>query len=134
MSSASSIPPWNVQRLPGAGDRVFLVTGGNAGIGYFVAEQLSATGATVVLGSRSPARAEAATASIRARVPGARVRAVRLDLADLASLGTAAESLEVERLDAVVHNAGVALDDPPRRRPWTVTSSCSARTTWGTSP
>ncbi|WP_327135035.1 SDR family NAD(P)-dependent oxidoreductase [Streptomyces sp. NBC_01343] len=115
MSSASSIPPWNVQRLPGAGDRVFLVTGGNAGIGYFVAEQLSATGATVVLGSRSPARAEAATASIRARVPGARVRAVRLDLADLASLGTAAESLEVERLDAVVHNAGVALDDPPRR-------------------
>ncbi|MER6775829.1 MULTISPECIES: SDR family NAD(P)-dependent oxidoreductase [unclassified Streptomyces] len=115
MSSASSIPPWNVQRLPGAAGRVFLVTGGNAGIGYFVAEQLSATGATVVLGSRSPAKAEAATASIRARVPGARVRAVRLDLADLASLGTAAESLEVERLDAVVHNAGVALDDPPRR-------------------
>ncbi|MEV0992423.1 SDR family NAD(P)-dependent oxidoreductase [Streptomyces sp. NPDC049949] len=115
MSSASSIPPWNVQRLPGAVGRVFLVTGGNAGIGYFVAEQLSATGATVVLGSRSPAKAEAATASIRARVPGARVRAARLDLADLASLGTAAESLEVERLDAVVHNAGVALDDPPRR-------------------
>ncbi|MFI1147522.1 SDR family NAD(P)-dependent oxidoreductase [Streptomyces sp. NPDC020817] len=115
MSSASSIPPWNVQRLPGAVGRVFLVTGGNAGIGYFVAEQLSATGATVVLGSRNPAKAEAATASIRARVPGARVRAVRLDLADLASLGTAAESLEVDCLDAVVHNAGVALDDPPRR-------------------
>ncbi|MEV7427888.1 SDR family NAD(P)-dependent oxidoreductase, partial [Streptomyces sp. NPDC091212] len=67
----SSAPPWNVQRLPAADGRVFLVTGGNAGIGYFVAEQLSATGATVVLGSRSPTRAEAATASIRARVPGA---------------------------------------------------------------
>ncbi|MFE2475147.1 SDR family NAD(P)-dependent oxidoreductase [Streptomyces sp. NPDC059389] len=115
MSPASSTQPWNVHRLPRAGGRVFLVTGGNAGIGYFVAEQLSATGATVVLGSRNPARAEAATASIRARVPGARVRAVRLDLADLASLGTVAESLQVERLDAVVHNAGVALDDPPRR-------------------
>ncbi|MFI5671481.1 SDR family NAD(P)-dependent oxidoreductase [Streptomyces sp. NPDC051704] len=115
MSSASSAPPWNVRRLPRADGRVFLVTGGNAGIGYFVAEQLSATGATVVLGSRNPAKAEGATASIRARVPGARVRAVRLDLADLSSLGTAAESLEVERLDAVVHNAGVALDDPPRR-------------------
>ncbi|UQI45826.1 SDR family NAD(P)-dependent oxidoreductase [Streptomyces sp. HU2014] len=115
MSSASSTPPWNVQRLPRADGRVFLVTGGNAGIGYFVAEQLSATGATVVLGSRNPAKAEAATASIRARVAGARVRAVRLDLADLSSLGTAVESLEVERLDAVVHNAGVALDDPPRR-------------------
>ncbi|WP_369193354.1 SDR family NAD(P)-dependent oxidoreductase [Streptomyces djakartensis] len=111
----SSTPSWNVRRLPDAGGRVFLVTGGNAGIGYFVAEQLSATGATVVLGSRSPARAEIATASIRARVPGARVRAVRLDLADLSSLESAVQSLKVERLDAVVHNAGVALDDPPRR-------------------
>ncbi|WP_406179673.1 SDR family NAD(P)-dependent oxidoreductase [Streptomyces sp. NBC_01006] len=117
MSSAFSAPtpPWNVQRLPRADGRVFLVTGGNAGIGYFVAEQLSATGATVVLGSRNPAKAEVATASIRARVAGARVRAVRLDLADLSTLETAVESLEVERLDAVVHNAGVALDDPPRR-------------------
>ncbi|MCX5174823.1 SDR family NAD(P)-dependent oxidoreductase [Streptomyces virginiae] len=115
MSSASSTPPWNVQRLPRADGRVFLVTGGNAGIGYFVAEQLSTTGATVVLGSRNPAKAEAATASIRARVAGARVRAVRLDLADLPSLETVAEALEVEHLDAVVHNAGVALDDPPRR-------------------
>ncbi|CAM5574759.1 SDR family NAD(P)-dependent oxidoreductase [Streptomyces avidinii] len=115
MSSASFTPPWNVQRLPRADGRVFLVTGGNAGIGYFVAEQLSGTGATVVLGCRNPARAEAATASIRARVAGARVRAVRLDLADLSSLETAVESMDVDRLDAVVHNAGVALDDPPRR-------------------
>ncbi|WP_392891881.1 SDR family NAD(P)-dependent oxidoreductase [Streptomyces sp. LN699] len=114
MSSASSTPPWNVRRLPGGAGRVVLVTGGNAGIGYFVAEQLSATGADVLLGSRNPTRAEAAAASIRARVPGARVRAVRLDLADLPSLAAAVESLGVERLDAVVHNAGVALDDPPR--------------------
>ncbi|MCE7045328.1 SDR family NAD(P)-dependent oxidoreductase [Streptomyces purpurascens] len=111
----SSTPPWDVHQLPRADDGVFLVTGGNAGIGYFVAEQLSATGATVVLGSRSPSKAEAAMASIRTRVPGARVRAVQLDLADLSSLEAAVESLEVERLDAVVHNAGVALDKPPRR-------------------
>lgn len=114
MSSTPSTPPWDVQRLPGAEGSVFLVTGGNAGIGYFVAEQLSATGATVVLGSRDPAKAEAAMASIRERVPGALVRAVRLDLADLSSLEAAVDSLEVDRLDAVVHNAGVALDDPPR--------------------
>ncbi|MFJ1749830.1 SDR family NAD(P)-dependent oxidoreductase [Streptomyces sp. NPDC088116] len=115
MSPTSSNLPWDVRRSPRADGSVFLVTGGNAGIGYFVAEQLSATGATVVLGSRNPAKAEVATASIRTRVPGARVRAVRLDLADLSSLRTAAESLDVESLDAVVHNAGVALDDPPRR-------------------
>ncbi|MGK4579786.1 SDR family NAD(P)-dependent oxidoreductase [Kitasatospora sp. HPMI-4] len=115
MSSVPSTPPWDVHRLPRADDRVFLVTGGNAGIGYFIAEQLSATGAVVVLGSRSPMKAEAARAAIRERVPGARVRTLRLDLADLPSLRTAVDALGSARLDAVVHNAGVALDDPPRR-------------------
>ncbi|WP_447035031.1 SDR family NAD(P)-dependent oxidoreductase [Streptomyces sp. DSM 118878] len=114
MSSTFSTPPWDVHRLPRADGRVFLVTGGNAGIGYFVAEQLAATGATVVLGSRNPAKAEAAMGAVRERVPGARLRAVRLDLADLSSLETAVEALGVDHLDAVVHNAGVALDDPPR--------------------
>ncbi|MFG2670128.1 SDR family NAD(P)-dependent oxidoreductase [Streptomyces sp. NPDC048445] len=114
-SFTSSTPHWDVHRPPRADGSVFLVTGGNAGIGYFIAEQLSATGATVVLAGRSPAKTEAACASVRARVPGARVRTVRLDLADLASLGPAVDSLELERLDAVVLNAGVALDDPPRQ-------------------
>ncbi|MCX5206343.1 SDR family NAD(P)-dependent oxidoreductase [Streptomyces sp. NBC_00237] len=115
MPPTSSTPPWDVHRPPRAEGRVFLVTGGNAGIGYFIAEQLSATGATVVLGCRDPARAAAALTSIRTQVPGADVRAVRLDLADLASISDAAEALEVPALDAVVLNAGVALDAPPRR-------------------
>src|SRR5262245_25357662 len=106
---------WDVRRLPRADGKTFLVTGGNAGIGYFVAEQLAATGATVVLGSRDPGRADAAVASIRSRVPGARVRHIRLDLADLPSLEAAAEALGSDRLDAVVHNAGVKFDQPVRR-------------------
>ncbi|MEW2529263.1 SDR family NAD(P)-dependent oxidoreductase [Streptomyces sp. NPDC047071] len=115
MTGTPSAPPWDVRRLPRAEGRAFLVTGGNAGIGYFIAEQLATTGAAVVLGSRDPRRAEAALTSIRSRVHGAAVRAVRLDLADLSSLGAVADSLDVEALDAVVHNAGVALDHPPRR-------------------
>ncbi|MFB9684930.1 SDR family NAD(P)-dependent oxidoreductase [Amycolatopsis plumensis] len=87
-----------------------LVTGGNAGIGYFAAEQLASAGADVVIGSRDPAKAQAATASIRSRVAGAKVGHVRLDLADLASLEP-----DVGVLDAVLCNAGVALDAPPRR-------------------
>ncbi|OKH99335.1 short-chain dehydrogenase [Streptomyces sp. CB02923] len=104
-----------MHRLPSAEGRSFLVTGGNAGIGYFVAEQLAGTGATVVLGSRDHTKAEAAAACIRSRVPDARVRHIRLDLADLPSLGAAVDTLALGHLDAVVHNAGVALDDPPRR-------------------
>ncbi|MFC9235293.1 SDR family NAD(P)-dependent oxidoreductase [Streptomyces decoyicus] len=115
MTSVLKTQPWDVHRLPRAEGKSFLVTGGNAGMGYFVAEQLAGTGATVVLGSRDVAKAEAAIASISARVPGAELRYVRLDLADLASLKTSVDALELDRLDAVVHNAGVALDHPPRR-------------------
>ncbi|MFD8276495.1 SDR family NAD(P)-dependent oxidoreductase [Streptomyces flaveolus] len=115
MSSVSQSRPWDVHRLPSAEGRSFLVTGGNAGIGYFAAEQLAATGAVVILGSRDRAKADAAMSSIRARVPGAHLRHLRLDLADLSSLKTAVDRLDLDQLDAVVHNAGVALDDPPRR-------------------
>jgi NAD(P)-dependent dehydrogenase (short-subunit alcohol dehydrogenase family) len=88
-----------------------LVTGGNAGIGYFAAEQLASAGAEVVIGSRDPAKAEAARTAIRSQVAGAKVEHVRLDLADLASL----EAVDPGALDAVVCNAGVMLDHPPRR-------------------
>jgi NAD(P)-dependent dehydrogenase (short-subunit alcohol dehydrogenase family) len=107
--------PWNVHRLPRADGRTFLVTGGNAGIGYFVAEQLAGTGATVVLGSRDATKADGAMVSIRSRVPGAHVRHLPLDLADLASLKSSVDALELDRLDAVVCNAGVLLDGPQRR-------------------
>lgn len=106
---------WNVHRPPPAEGKNYLVTGGNAGIGYFVAEQLATTGATVFLGSRDAAKAEAATASIRSRVPGARVRHLPLDLADHHSLKSTVDRLDVDHLDAVVCNAGVMLDHPPRR-------------------
>ncbi|MFH9728249.1 SDR family NAD(P)-dependent oxidoreductase [Streptomyces sp. NPDC017254] len=115
MSFASRSGPWDVHRPPTAEGRTFLVTGGNAGIGYFVAEQLAATGAVVVLGSRDAAKAGAAMTSIRSRVSGAHVRHLSLDLAALSSLKTVVDGLDLDRLDAVVHNAGVALDDPPRR-------------------
>lgn len=110
MSSAASTQPWDVHRLPRADGKNFLVTGGNTGIGYFVAEQLAGTGATVVLGSRDTAKAEAAIASIRSRVPGARVHHLKLNLADLSSFKSSVDALEMDSLDAAVCNAGVLLD------------------------
>jgi putative transposase len=89
MPSVVKTQPWDVHRLPRAEGKSFLVTGGNAGIGYFVTEQLAGTGAAVVLGSRDAAKAEAAIASISSRVPGAKVRHLRLDLVDRNFVATA---------------------------------------------
>src|SRR5262245_15705214 len=95
---------FDVRRPPRADRGTFLVTGGNAGIGYFVAEQLAGTGATVVLGSRDATKADAAMTSIRLRVPDARLRHLRLDLADLSAIKSSVD--ELDALDAVVCNAG----------------------------
>jgi NAD(P)-dependent dehydrogenase (short-subunit alcohol dehydrogenase family) len=98
---------WDVHRLPKRSGAVFVVTGGNAGIGYFIAEQLAGTGATVVIAARDAARADLAMTAIRARVPDADLRQVTLDLADLASVRTAADTLaDLPRLDALILNAG----------------------------
>jgi NAD(P)-dependent dehydrogenase (short-subunit alcohol dehydrogenase family) len=115
MPSTAQTSPWDVRRLPRSEGKTFLVTGGNAGIGYFVAEQLAGTGATVILGSRDAAKADAAMASIRSHVPGANVRHLRLDLSDLSSIKSSVDALEVASVDAVVCNAGVMLDQPQRR-------------------
>ncbi|MGK4590852.1 SDR family NAD(P)-dependent oxidoreductase [Amycolatopsis sp. w19] len=106
---------WDVHHLPRADGKTFLVTGGNAGIGYFVAEQLAGTGATVLLGSRDTAKAETAMTSIRSLVPDASLGHLRLDLSDLPSLKSSVDTLGIDRLDAVVCNAGVLLENQPRR-------------------
>ncbi|WP_330180318.1 SDR family NAD(P)-dependent oxidoreductase [Nocardia sp. NBC_01503] len=98
-----------------ADGKTFLVTGANAGIGYFAAEQLAASGATVVLGCRDTGKAELAMRVIRERVEGARLRRVRLDLSDLSSLPATVDALGVDSLDAVVLNAGILLSGPERR-------------------
>jgi NAD(P)-dependent dehydrogenase (short-subunit alcohol dehydrogenase family) len=85
----------------------FLVTGANAGIGYGTARDLAARGGRVFLGCRSQAKGEAAAAAIRAETGQA--HAVRLDLADLASVRECAAGFLAlgEPLHVLINNAGV---------------------------
>ena len=98
---------WNPLSIPPQQGRTHVVTGSTAGIGYFAAEQLADAGAHVVLVARSPAKLERARDSIRARVPGAEVTAVDLDLASLESVRSAASVISsMGRIDGIFLNGG----------------------------
>ncbi len=99
---------WDARRLPRQDGKTFAVTGGTSGIGYFIAEQIAATGAHVILAARSDDKASLAIRAVRAREPQASLSTVRLDLGDLGSVRSAADQLNAaERLDGIVLNAGV---------------------------
>ena len=106
---------WDPRRLPSAAGRTFVITGGNAGIGYFTAEQLALAGARVILASRSAEKALHAIATIRERIPRAELQFVRLDLSSLSSVADAAAQLHsLGPLDGLINNAGLV--SPPARR------------------
>ncbi|MDE2994395.1 MAG: oxidoreductase, partial [Chloroflexota bacterium] len=94
--------------VPTQQGKTFFITGANTGIGFAAAEVLAERGARVLLGCRSPARAEAAVEQIRAAHPATDLDIVALDLGDLASVRQAAEVVAAEpRLDGLLNNAGI---------------------------
>ncbi len=99
---------WDPRNLPRQTGKTFVVTGGNAGIGYFAVEQLAASGARVVIASRNPQRIDAALASVRRQVPGADVGSVVLDLSSTASIRAAAAGLiALGPIDGLLENAAL---------------------------
>jgi NAD(P)-dependent dehydrogenase (short-subunit alcohol dehydrogenase family) len=84
---------------------VALVTGANQGIGLQIAKELAARGLTVLVGSRSLERGEAA-----AREVGLDSVALQLDVTDQASITSAAERVRNEfgRLDVLIQNAAIS--------------------------
>ena len=96
--------------------RVAVVTGANKGIGFEIARQLGREGMTVFLGARDAERGRAATEKLRGE--GIDARPLSLDVADDASVAAAAAAITRDpgRLDVLVNNAGIAIDDGPPSR------------------
>ncbi|WP_194409851.1 SDR family NAD(P)-dependent oxidoreductase [Microbacterium cremeum] len=113
---------WDPRSLPDLSGRVYLVTGSNAGLGYFASEQLVRAGARVLMSGRHPNRLSAARAAIRRRVPDASPDATEpliLDTSNLGSVRSAAASVRGRGgLDGVLFNAGIV--HPPRSRETTI--------------
>jgi NAD(P)-dependent dehydrogenase (short-subunit alcohol dehydrogenase family) len=99
---------WTADRIGTQQDRVAVVTGATAGIGYETALALARAGATVVLACRDLDRAATAAARIADHAPGAQLTRTRLDLADLASVRAAAAEIAERhpRIDLLINNAG----------------------------
>lgn len=116
MSNSRFATTDNTQPLQdGAGKRI-LVTGANAGIGFWTTLQLAQRGAEVIMACRSPEKAERAVAAIRARVPHAVINTLSLDVSSLESVAIAVDKLQgLERIDALVANAGI-VHTPSKRR------------------
>lgn len=85
-----------------------VVTGANRGLGLGVVDRLGQRGYRVVLASRDLAEGE--TEAARARARGRDVTALQLDVTSPDSVRAFAAALGPDRIDALVSNAGIALD------------------------
>ena len=92
-------------------DRIALVTGGGAGIGQAIARQFAAEGAQVVIAGRT----EHALRKTVCAIGEARCCAIRTDVADSDSVVRLFDEIEKRfmRLDVLVNNAGIGVDDVP---------------------
>ena len=87
-----------------------LVTGANKGIGFEVARELARMGWRVFLGARNEKAGRAAAEKLSGTGD---VIFLEIDVSNQQSIGAAAAELggQTERLDVVINNAGILLDD-----------------------
>ena len=99
---------WYPLALPSQAGRRYLVTGANAGLGFFTAARLAGAGAHVVLSGRSPERLDAAAAAIRGARPAASLETLVMDQSSFDAVEAGAERLLADApLDGIVANAGM---------------------------
>lgn len=109
---------WTLAEMPYQSGKVVVITGGNSGLGFESAKAFALKGANVVLACRSLEKSEAAKAEILRIVPKASIEIIAIDLMDLSSVRSFAESFKEKynRLDILMNNAGIMMN------PYTVTN------------
>ncbi|KAJ5577230.1 short-chain dehydrogenase [Penicillium sp. DV-2018c] len=92
-------------------DQVFIITGGNAGVGFQLAKILYGVNAKIYLAARSETRVADAIELLRAEFPDSKgsLLWLPLDLADLGSIKGAADQFmaKEQKLDVLWNNAGI---------------------------
>lgn len=100
---------WTESDIPDQTGRTVLITGANSGLGLYSARTLAARGARVLLGCRDAERGANALQQVAATARE-QPELIELDLANLASIHTAAKQVREraqDGLDVLMNNAGV---------------------------
>jgi NAD(P)-dependent dehydrogenase (short-subunit alcohol dehydrogenase family) len=86
-------------------NKVALVTGSTAGIGFAIAQSLAAEGAHVYLNGRTQKRVDAAVAAIRSQTTANKVEGIIADFSS--SAGAEAVIAKLPTVDVLVNNVGI---------------------------
>jgi NAD(P)-dependent dehydrogenase (short-subunit alcohol dehydrogenase family) len=102
---------WTINDIPSLKGKVYIVTGGNSGIGFEAVQVLAQRHAKVFMASRDLNKAKVAIQKIKEKNPSADVIPLALDLNALSSVRTCAEQFlkQSTRLDGLLNNAGIML-------------------------
>ena len=114
MNSHTTHVRWTAHNMPDIRGLHFVVTGGNAGLGYETVRALASHGATVTLACRTVAKGLAVRDEIAARHGAVEIDVRELDLASLTSVRDFAAALSTAPIDCLINNAGVMA--PPLQR------------------
>lgn len=100
---------WTNENLKDQTGKTFLITGANTGLGFETALELANKNAFVILAGRNSDKINQAISAIKKQNPEAKLEAGIVDLSDLKSVKTFAESIleKHNRLDVLINNAGV---------------------------
>lgn len=105
--------------MPDQSGRIFLITGGNSGMGFELAKILYQKNAKVYIACRSQSKALSAISSIKLSSPEGQpskgdIKFIPLDLSDLTTIKPAAAAFATQetKLDVLWNNAGVGACPP----------------------
>jgi NAD(P)-dependent dehydrogenase (short-subunit alcohol dehydrogenase family) len=92
--------------------KVAVVTGGNRGIGFAIAEGLATAGAALVIANRNPDEGQRAADTLKSE--GFQAIAVQTDVSDKSSVGNLIKAVtdEFRQIDILVNSAGVIQRGP----------------------
>ncbi|KAJ3118431.1 hypothetical protein HDU96_001598 [Phlyctochytrium bullatum] len=100
---------WTFKDIPALAGKVFIVTGGNAGLGKVTARELAKKGAHVIIGGRSAEKTLPVIDEIKAESKNDNVEFIQMDLLSLKSVSEFADKFKAKGLPlhGLILNAGI---------------------------